>query len=249
MIKVILSGCNGKMGHVISASIKNTEDMMITAGIDISTDPVFGYHVFSSAVQCKADADVIIDFSHPSCLSGVLKLAKDTQTPVIVATTGLNEKQTAEIKEAAKHVAVFYSSNMSLGVNLIAELAKTAANFLGNDFDIEIIEKHHNQKIDAPSGTALMLADEINGALNGEMHKVYDRHSMRKKRSKNEIGIHAVRGGTINGEHEIIFAGRDEVISIKHMAYSKEVFASGAVSAARFIKGKPAGLYNIKDML
>lgn len=249
VMKIILSGCNGRMGRVITECAAQRSDCLIVAGIDLNTAMNGGYPVFSSAAACDVNADMIIDFSHPSALSPLLDLATRKKLPVVVSTTGLSHDQVGEIGEASKSIPVFFSANMSLGVNLMAELSKIAARLLGNDFDIEIVEKHHNRKIDAPSGTALMLADQISAVLPQKPRYVYDRHSQRQKRSRNEIGLHAVRGGTITGEHDVIFAGRDEVLTISHSAYSKEVFATGSVNAALFLYGKPAGLYNMADMI
>ena len=195
------------------------------------------------------DADVIIDFSNPALLNDLLDFAVKKSMPVVIATTGYDESQKKQIQEASRKTSVFFTYNMSLGINLLANLAKKAVQVLGDGFDIEIIEKHHNQKIDAPSGTALMLADAICEELNKPMKYEYDRHSKREKRTKNEIGMHAVRGGTIVGEHEIMFAGRDEIITLSHSARSKEVFAVGAVNAALFLKDKPAGMYSMKEMI
>ena len=193
--------------------------------------------------------DVIIDFSNPAVLDDMLGFAAKNSVPCVICTTGYSQEQIDKIKEASKKIAIFYSGNMSLGINLLIELSKQAARVLGDGFDIEIVEKHHNQKIDAPSGTALMLADGISQTLSEEPQYVYDRHAYRKKRSKNEIGIHAVRGGTIVGEHEVIFAGHDEVVTLTHQAQSKEVFAVGAVNAAVFLAGQKSGMYNMGDML
>ena len=193
--------------------------------------------------------DVIIDFSHPSVLNELLDYCLTNRVALVIATTGYSQEQISKIHQAAKEIPLFFTANMSIGVNLIAELAKKATSVLGGQFDIEIIEKHHNQKIDAPSGTAIMLADAINEELNNEYSYTYDRHSIREKRTNKEIGLHAVRGGTIVGDHDIIFAGRDEVITLSHHAASKEVFAVGAVNAAIFLKGKEPGLYNMKDLI
>ncbi|MBC8569569.1 4-hydroxy-tetrahydrodipicolinate reductase [Zongyangia hominis] len=249
MKQIILSGCNGKMGHVISNIVAGRDDCTIVAGIDINTQRHFDYPVFAKPSDYAGGADVIIDFSHPSVLTPLLAFSKERGIPVVLATTGYSKAQIEEIHAAAKGTPVFFTANMSLGINLMVELAKKAAGVLGDSFDIEIIEKHHNQKIDAPSGTALMIADAVSGVLDEKPQYVYDRHSQRKKRDKNEIGIHAVRGGTIVGEHDIMFAGRDEILTISHTAMSKEVFASGAVNAAVFMCGKTAGLYNMKDMV
>lgn len=248
-IKILLSGCNGKMGRRIAESAAAREDCKIVAGIDVSAQPLDDFPVFSSPAQCSEQADVIIDFSHPNALPALLDYALKTRTPAVIATTGLSSEQIASIEAASKQIPLFFTANMSLGVNLLAELAKKAAIVLGGQFDIEIIEKHHNQKIDAPSGTALMLANEISSVMRTPPQYVFDRHAVRKKRDPNDIGIHAVRGGTIVGEHEVLFAGPDETISLTHSATSKEVFATGSLNAAVFLCGKPTGLYNMGDLL
>ncbi|NMP38169.1 MAG: 4-hydroxy-tetrahydrodipicolinate reductase [Clostridiales bacterium] len=249
MKRIILSGCSGKMGKAITECVATTDDCEIVAGVDIFENSALPYPVFLSFSELNIEADVIIDFSHPSALSSVLKYAVDNSVPAVVATTGLSDEQIAQIHEASQKVAVFRSANMSLGVNLVCELAKTAARVLGEAFDIEIVEMHHNQKLDAPSGTALMIADEIKTVLDDDVYYEYDRHSKREKRSKSEIGIHALRGGTVTGEHEIIFAGHDELVKISHSARSKEIFAQGAVNAAKFICEKSAALYTMKDLV
>ena len=194
-------------------------------------------------------SEVIIDFSNPSLLDSILEYGKSTNTSLVIATTGYDDCQKKQIELASKECAVFFTYNYSMGVNLLASLAKKAVEVLGDGFDIEIIEKHHNQKIDAPSGTALMLADAINEEVDNRMKYEYDRHSKREKRTKNEIGIHAVRGGTFVGEHEIIFAGRDEIITLSHSARSKEIFAVGAVNAAVFMTGKERGMYDMSQLI
>lgn len=249
MTKILLSGCGGKMGRVIASCVADREDCEIVAGIDPAGMEEAAFPVFGAASQFDGQADVIIDFSHPSALEGILSYAVSHHTPAVIATTGLNEQQVVSIHEAAKEVPVFFSANMSIGISLLTELAQKAARVLGDSFDIEIIEKHHNQKIDAPSGTALMLADAISGELKQKPHYEFDRHSKRAKRDKNEIGIHAVRGGTIVGEHEVLFAGRDELISISHSARSKEIFAVGSVNAALFLCNQPAGCYAMRDFV
>ncbi len=249
MIKIILSGAGGTMGQVIAKCVTQRNDCTVVAGIDPNSQVDAGFHIFTKAMDCDLPADVIIDFSHPAALEGLLELALHKKLPVVVATTGLSGEQVAKIHEAAKHIPVFFSANMSLGVNLMRELAKIATRVLGDLFDIEIVEKHHNQKIDAPSGTALMLADAISEEMQEHPQYVYDRHSQRKKRTKNEIGMHAVRGGTIVGEHDILFAGRDEVLTISHSATSKEIFATGAISAAVFLYGKKPGLYDMSNLI
>ena len=253
MAGILLSGCNGKMGKAVTKSVAEAEDIEIVGGVDIFAESLNGYPVFSTpsgiSDEITKKSDVIIDFSNPSALAGLLEYAVKNSIPAVISTTGLNDAQINLIKDASQKIPVFFSANMSLGVNLVCELAKKAAAVFGDSFDIEIIEMHHNQKIDAPSGTALMIADSIKEELDENTKYEYDRHSKREKRTKNEIGIHAVRGGTITGEHQVIFAGLDEIITISHSARSKELFATGAISAAKFICGKPAGLYKMSDMI
>lgn len=249
MTKIAICGASGHMGKVIADIIANRSDCTVTAGIDKVTAQYADFPIVTTPAELPAKPDVIIDFSHPSTLDGLLSYCLDNGVPLVIATTGYSEEQIAQIKKAAESIPVFFTFNMSLGINLLAELAKKAATVLEGQFDIEILEKHHNQKLDAPSGTAIMLADAINDSLNEKCSYVYDRHSVRAKRSKTEIGMHSIRGGTIVGEHEIIFAGRDEVISLKHEAHSKSVFAVGSVNAAIFLSGKTAGLYAMGDML
>lgn len=248
MTKIILCGANGKMGRVIQSVVSERNDCEIIAGVDINTQSA-DFPVYASFDEVSEEADVIIDFTNPVLLDSLLDYSVKKSLPVVIATTGYDEKQKKQIQEASRKTAVFFTYNMSLGINLLANLAKKAVEILGNDFDIEIIEKHHNQKIDAPSGTALMLADAICEEIDKPMKYEYDRHAKREKRTKDEIGMHAVRGGTIVGEHEIIFAGRDEIITLSHSARSKEVFAVGAVNAAVFMTDKPAGMYTMKDMI
>lgn len=248
MKKIILCGANGKMGHVIRNIVAADNECEIVAGVDINTEST-DFPIYSEIDSVKESADVIIDFSNPALLNSLLKYSATKKIPVVIATTGFDDDQKKQIENAATENGVFFTYNMSLGINLLATLAKKAVDVLGNDFDIEIIEKHHNQKIDAPSGTALMLADAICEEIDKPMKYEYDRHSKREKRSKNEIGMHAVRGGTIVGEHEIIFAGRDEIITLSHSARSKEIFAVGAVNAAKYMVGKGAGLYTMKDLI
>lgn len=248
MTKIILSGCSGKMGKVITKCVEERDGCEIVAGVDINGCDM-PYPVFKSFSELRADADVVIDFSHPSVLASLTEYCEKEGCPAVIATTGLSDEQINGIKELSSKLPVFFSANMSIGVNLISELAAKAARVLEGSFDIEIIEAHHNQKIDAPSGTALMLAGSVSDALREKPRYEFDRHSKRAKRERNEIGIHSVRGGTIVGEHEIIFAGRDEVIKLSHSARSKELFAVGAVNAAIFLRGKPAGLYSMKQLV
>ena len=247
MIKVLLNGCLGKMGQAVENCINEREDVMIACGVDIAEGNK-AYPIYTCFVDVQEQPDVIIDFSNPLVLDDMLSFAVEKNIPVIICTTGFSDAQVQKIKDTAAQIPVFYSGNMSLGINVLIELSRMAARVLSNSFDIEIIEKHHNQKIDAPSGTALMIADAISEEVKDTQY-VYDRHAYRKKREKNEIGIHAIRGGTIVGEHEVLFAGHDEVVSIRHQAQSKGVFAAGAVNAAVFIKDKPAGLYDMSDVL
>lgn len=249
MTKIIMNGCNGKMGRVISRLVEETEDTEIVCGVDINTDIQNSYPVVKSIEEFDGKADVVIDFSHPSCLTSVLNYCRKTNTPVVLATTGYSSEQKAELTEAANTIPVFFSANMSLGINLLISLAKQAAKLLEGNFDIEIVERHHNKKIDAPSGTALAIADAIDETLSYPAEYVFDRHSVRRKRKNTEIGISAVRGGTIVGDHEIIFAGNDEVIELSHHAASKEIFAVGAIKAGRFMVGKSAGMYNMNMLV
>ncbi len=248
MIEVIICGASGKMGGFVSRAALEDKDFKIVGGVDKINNgqPL---PIFSKFSDINVNADVIIDFSHPALLDDLLDFAIDKKIPVVIATTGYSDSQLERIKSAAKIIPVFFTFNMSLGVNLICSLAKKAAAILGNGFDIEIIEKHHNQKIDAPSGTAIMLANAVNSQFDDKLNYEYDRHSKRNKRTKTEIGIHSIRGGTIVGEHDVIFAGHDEVITISHSAQSKEVFAVGAVRAAKFLYNKSAGLYDMNSIM
>ncbi|MBR2875665.1 MAG: 4-hydroxy-tetrahydrodipicolinate reductase [Clostridia bacterium] len=248
MTKVLLSGCCGKMGRTVTEIIKSRDNCQIVAGVDIVEDTNLGYPVFQTFSEVQVEADVIIDFSNPALLESMLEYAKATKTAVVISTTGISDEQIKFVEEVSKEIPVFFSYNMSMGVSLLCELAKTAAKVLGNDFDIEIVEAHHNQKLDAPSGTALMLADSIKQELS-DVYYEYDRHSKRQKRNKKEIGIHAIRGGNIVGEHEVIFAGNDEIVKLSHSARSRAIFAQGAVNAAGFLKGKSPRIYNMKDLV
>lgn len=249
MVRLIVSGCNGKMGRVITQCVAERCDCQIVAGFDINTESQHGFPVYANPENCSIEADALIDFSHPSALAGVLAYAKAHQLPAVIATTGLSEEQVEAVKQSAEAIPVFFSGNMSLGISLLMELAQKAAAVLGNDFDVEIVEKHHNRKIDAPSGTALMLADAVKQGLSYEPHYVYERHSVRQPRDKKEIGISAIRGGTIVGEHDVIFAGHDEVITLSHQSMSKEIFAVGAINAALFLTTQQPGYYAMKDLV
>ncbi len=249
MINIALVGANGKMGQVIAKLLADNEEAKIVCGVDVNTAIKNTFPVYTNLKDTKEEIDVIIDFSHPSALEGTLSYAVSERKAVVLATTGLSPEQMDQIKEASLETPVFFSANMSLGINLIIDLVKKATAILQDSFDIEIIEKHHNQKIDAPSGTALAIADAINESCDKANEYVYDRHSTRQKRNKNEIGIHSLRGGTIVGEHSVIFAGNDEFIELKHTATSKEIFAVGAVKAAKFLAGKEAGFYCMNDLI
>ena len=250
MVKVMMYGCNGYMGHVICNLIKDMENVTVAAGIDPCPGDQKDFPVFASLDACDVDVDVIIDFSAAVAVDGVLDYAAAKKIPLVECTTGLSEEQLAHLEEASKQTAVLRSANMSLGINLLMQLLKEATKVLSPaGYDIEIVEKHHNQKLDAPSGTAIALADSINEAADGQYEYVYDRSQVRKKRDKKELGISAVRGGTIVGEHEVLFAGIDEVIEFKHTAYSRTVFGKGAVEAAKFLAGKEAGKYDMSDVV
>lgn len=248
MTKVLLVGACGKMGKAVTDCISNDPEIEIICGIDKS-EGLADFPIYPNFNNINHIPDVIIDFSHISLLNPILNFAQEHNVPTVLATTGYSEEQIADIHKAAENIPIFFTFNMSLGVNLLCSLAKKAASILGDAFDIEIVEKHHNQKIDAPSGTAIMLANAINEVFDDSKHYEYDRHSKRAKRQKKEIGIHSVRGGTIVGEHDVIFAGHDEVITLSHSAGSKEVFAVGAVKAAKFLKDKSSGIYNMSDVV
>lgn len=249
MVRIILSGCNGKMGHVVSDTAISREDCVVVAGFAAHPVQESTYPVFSNPEEFSGEADVLIDFSHPSFLPKVLSYAVSHKMPAVIATTGLSSEQRDKLKKSAQKTPIFFSANMSLGVNLLLELCKKAAAVLADQFDIEVLEMHHNQKIDAPSGTALMLADGISSALPYDAHYVYDRHSKREKRDAHEIGIQSLRGGTVVGEHEVLFAGTDELITIRHSAASKRVFASGAINAALFLVKQKPGLYDMSHLV
>lgn len=249
MINILLSGAGGKMGNAVINSVSSAEKFKIICGVDKKSDiSDYDFQVFDSFDNVTLTPDIIIDFSSPYMLDGLLQFAKKKKIPAVIATTGFSDEQISEIKSASADIPIFFTFNLSLGINLLKILCRKAAEILGDDFDIEIIEKHHNQKIDAPSGTALMLADSINNISDNKYNYEFDRHSRRMKRPKNEIGIHSLRGGTIVGEHEVVFAGTDEVITLSHEAYSKGIFANGALKAAEFLVDKKPGLYNMEDI-
>lgn len=250
MVRAIMHGCNGKMGQVITGLVRDDEQIEIVAGVDAYLGIENTYPTFKTLAECDVKADVVIDFSNASAVNALLDECVARKLPVVLCTTGLSEEQLAKVDKASESTAVLRSANMSLGINLLMKLLKEAAKVLSPaGFDIELVEKHHNQKVDAPSGTAIALADSINEALDEKYTYNYDRSKERKKREKNEIGIVAVRGGTIVGQHDVIFAGADEVIEFQHTAYSKAVFGKGAVEAAKFLVGKPAGHYDMSDVI
>lgn len=250
MIKLLIHGCNGAMGQVITKLVTDKDGVEIAAGVDQYQGIENNYPVFSDINDCHIKVDAIIDFAAAPAIDGMLDYAVKTNTPVVQCTTGLTQEQLSKVKTASERVAVLRSANMSFGVNTLFKLLSSISKAMSDaNFDIEIVEKHHNQKVDAPSGTALALADAINEAVDGKYEYTFDRSQMREKRKKDEIGFSAVRGGTIVGEHEVIFAGTDEVIEIKHTAYSKAVFAKGAIEAGVFLAGKPAGLYDMSDVV
>ena len=249
MTNLILSGANGKMGQVIAALAKNDPSVKIRAGFDVNTLETDTFPIYATPSEYTGEADCIVDFSHPSAFDGLLDYALERKIGIVFATTGLSAEQVEKIHAASLQIPIFYSANMSVGVNLLIDLVTRAESVLKDSFDVEIVEKHHHRKVDAPSGTALAIADAIRENSDKNYEYVYDRHAVRQKREENEIGIHAVRGGTIVGEHSVIFAGNDEIVEIKHTALSRDIFAEGALRAAKFLAGKPAGLYNMKNMI
>lgn len=250
MVKIILHGCNGRMGQVITRLAKVDDKVVIVAGVDLFDDGHNDYPVYPTLEACKQQADVVVDFSNAAGIDDLLNSCVRKKLPVVLCTTGLSPQQLEKGLEATEKIPVLRSANMSLGVNLLMELLGKAASVLAEEgFDIEIVEKHHRHKLDAPSGTALALADVMNEALDNKYTYETNRTSKREERPQDVIGISAVRGGTITGEHEVIFAGMDEVITFSHTAYSREIFAKGALAAAKFLAGKEAGLYNMSDVI
>lgn len=250
MVKMIMHGCNGHMGQVISDLVEKDSEMEIVAGVDPQCKNTHGYPVFAGFDECNVDADVIVDFAAAVAVDKLLEYSKSKKVPVVLCTTGLTQEQLAKVQDASKEVAILKSANMSLGINTLLKLLKDAARVFGNaGYDIEVVEQHHRLKKDAPSGTALALADSVNEALDNQYEYVYDRSGRSEQRPDKEIGISAVRGGTIVGVHDVIFAGTDEVITFNHTAYSKSVFAKGAIEAGKFLAGKPAGMYDMADVI
>ncbi|MBQ7668564.1 MAG: 4-hydroxy-tetrahydrodipicolinate reductase [Clostridia bacterium] len=250
MINIILSGSNGKMGQVITHLIEKDETLKVVAGVSIDGQALNDYPVYKSIEECTEKADVVLDFSNAVCLDSVLSYGEKTNTPLVIATTGFNDEQSKKIEEAAHKIPVFRSANMSIGVNLLLSLVKQASKVLADDFDIEITDIHHNTKVDAPSGTALMIADAINEVVDEKENYCFERHSRHEKRPKNEIGIHSIRGGNMVGEHTVMFLGQDEVLEITHKSFSREIFAAGALKAVKYIVDKkPGKLYSMSDMM
>lgn len=250
MTNIILRGCNGRMGQVITELVEADDKAVIVAGIDVRQNLLNKYPVYQSFSKCNVSADVIIDFSAPENLEEMLQYATAKRIGIVLCTTGFSKEQLERVEEVSRIIPILRSANMSMGINLVTKLIKEAAALLTDaGFDIEIVERHHNKKVDAPSGTALALADAMNEALNHEYEYKYDRTKDREKRQVKEIGLSSVRGGTIVGEHEIIFAGTDEVIEIKHTAYSKAIFAKGAIQAAKYLPGRRAGMYKMSDLM
>ena len=250
MTKMIMHGCNGRMGHVIVDLVKEDEDIQVVAGVDAFGENNYEFPVFKSLSECNVEADVIVDFSNASAVDGLLDHAVAKGIPVVLCSTGLSKEQLAKVEEASSKVAILRSANMSVGVNALLKVLKEVSPlFAEAGFDIEIVEKHHNQKLDAPSGTAIALADAINESFDDKYEYTYDRSQRREKRRPKEIGISAVRGGPIVGDHDVIFAGHDEVVTFSHRAYSRAIFGKGAITAAKFLAGKPAGMYDMADAL
>ena len=248
MLKVLINGCNGKMGQEVAKQIDSNEDLVLIGGFDREDTGLLTYPVYTSLTEIEERPDVIIDFSVPAATLNILQYAKKEKIPVVIATTGITKEQMEQIESIAKEIPIFQSANMSFDINLMAHIVADLAKKLPNT-DIEIIETHHNRKIDAPSGTAIFLANTINNSLNNTMHYEFDRHHKHEKREKNEIGFSSIRGGNIVGEHIVQFYGENETFEIKHTCYSRTVFAEGALKAALFIVTKVSGLYTMNDLI
>ena len=248
-VRIFLSGCMGRMGRVITEMCEEYEDTVIVAGSDVVANPNSSFPIYDDPTKCQEEFDVIIDFSHVSAFAKITELAESKNKPIVMCTTGLSDEQKADLKKLSEKVGVFYSGNMSLGINVLINLVKKAAAQLYPDFDIELVEEHHNKKLDAPSGTALMIADAMNETLDNQLEYVYERQSKRQKRDKKELGISSIRGGNIIGEHKVMFIGGEEILTISHSAQTRSVFARGAVSAAKFMLGKGPGMYDMQDMV
>lgn len=249
MVSIALSGACGKMGRVITRLVGERDDCTVAAGIDPGGAAYADFPVYRRILDMEEEPQVILDYSHPSALPDLLSFCKVRNIPLVIATTGYTQDEIVTIHKAAEQIPIFFTFNMSLGINLLVDLARRATRVLGGQFDVEIVEKHHSLKKDAPSGTAIMLAEAVNAELGNGMKYVYDRHSVRRERERDEIGIHSIRGGTIVGDHDVVFAGHDEVITLSHSAQSKEVFAAGSVNAAIFLTGQKKGIYGMSDLL
>lgn len=247
--KIFLSGCLGRMGKVITEMCDEYDDVKIVAGSDVAKNPNSAFPIYEDPTECKEEFDVIIDFSHVSAFAKITELSASKKKPIVICTTGYSEEQKEQMKKLSEKVGVFCSGNMSLGINVLIKLVREAAKKLYPDFDIELVEEHHNKKLDAPSGTALMIADGMNEELDGQLEYVYERQSKRQKRDKKELGIHSIRGGNIVGEHKVMFIGGEEILTVSHSAQTRSVFGRGAVSAARFMAGKGPGMYDMQDLL
>lgn len=249
MLNILFCGAAGRMGRATAELVEKDDNITICAGVDIADGTALSFPIYKRINDVKETPDVIIDFSNHALLPDIVSYAVKNRIPAVICTTGHSLDELAIMRDASAKIPIFYSRNMSLGINLTIELAKLAACALGGDYDIEIVEAHHNQKLDAPSGTALMIADAVNKALGGKEQYIYDRHDVRRKRGKDEIGIHSIRAGSIVGEHTIIFGGDEEILKISHSATSRSVFASGALSAAKFIVNMPNGMYDMGDII
>ena len=249
MTEIVIQGIGGRMGHVLCDMIAQRDDCCVVAGIDVKDGEQNGIPVYDSLEKLDGKGDVIIDFSSPAAVEKALPYCEAHKLPIVVCTTGLSEELQLKVVQLSRTVPVFKSANMSIGINVLSELCKRASAILGAAYDVEIVEQHHHNKLDAPSGTALMLADAINEENDGAYHYVYDRSSVRQKRDPKEIGISSVRGGSIVGDHEVLFCGPDEVITLKHTAYSRSIFANGAINAAVYLSKKEPGLYNMGNMI
>lgn len=250
MTKIILNGANGAMGKVVSELIALDSTVEIVAGVDLNTDVDLGFPVFDDIRKIDIEADAVIDFASVKAVDNLLDFIEEKKIPAVICTTGLSEEQIGRINELSKNTAILRSANMSLGINTLSKvLAQIAPTLRAAGFDIEIVEAHHRRKLDAPSGTAILLADAVNENMDEKLSYTYDRSKRHEPRRADEIGLSAVRGGTIVGDHDVIFAGEDEVITFSHRAYSRKIFANGAISAAKFLQGKTAGLYDMSDVI
>ena len=248
MLNIILNGSSGRMGQVLTRIIGETDDLKIVAGISRRAEKKNDYPVYEAPAKCDVKADVVIDFSHYTAVPALLEYCMDRKLPVVIATTALDDECLAMIKKASASIPVFRSANMSIGINALAKAITAITPVLEKDFNVEIIEKHHTKKLDSPSGTAIMLADKVSDACQVKKDYIYGRHSKHDEFKMTNIGIHAVRGGTIPGEHTVIYAGPDEVIELNHLALSRDIFANGAITAARYLVNQPSGEYSMDNL-